>query len=477
MPTLVTCACGKQLQVKDELIGKPFRCPACKNVFPAVPPSATEAESLPAAIPLGPPAPNSVEPVASWSTGPDTAARFYIVAGTERRGPFSLAQMANEAISVETMVWKSGMPDWAKVGQVPELQELLRRLSASPPPLPDAIPVLQVAPSSGSSRSSSPWNPITVAWLGLLFSPVWAGIMAAINTRRLKTNGHVARPIAIGVGSLILDLIINLWVDIYLLDLLLYTGAVGLIAFFDLLPQRQAYQQHIAREPVSGRWLVPSLAGSPLALLVLFSFGIYPLIPLEPRQVCEKFVQASSESELRKYTTANLGPALKELAKSTDQNSQSKMTFELTDEAPAPEGVGGYAVGFRMMQMQKGEASAGEGLFHLVHWDGQWKIEELYLTALNRQPLEPWFALSRDYSQLAQPASANSSVAQQQHWYNDPKTSQVVRGTGMIARANWSKIAKSCGAVMVAIIAGFAFIGKVLSWIFHRGSSEKQSSV
>jgi hypothetical protein len=37
MPVTVSCSCGKQLKVKDELIGKRVRCPACGNTFPVTP--------------------------------------------------------------------------------------------------------------------------------------------------------------------------------------------------------------------------------------------------------------------------------------------------------------------------------------------------------------------------------------------------------------------------------------------------------
>lgn len=34
MPLLVACSCGKKLKVRDELIGKKVKCPACGNVLP-----------------------------------------------------------------------------------------------------------------------------------------------------------------------------------------------------------------------------------------------------------------------------------------------------------------------------------------------------------------------------------------------------------------------------------------------------------
>ena len=37
MPITVTCTCGKSLKVRDELIGKRVKCPACGNAFPVTP--------------------------------------------------------------------------------------------------------------------------------------------------------------------------------------------------------------------------------------------------------------------------------------------------------------------------------------------------------------------------------------------------------------------------------------------------------
>src|SRR5260370_19743572 len=37
MPVLVSCSCGKQLRVPDEVVGKSVRCPVCKAVVLATP--------------------------------------------------------------------------------------------------------------------------------------------------------------------------------------------------------------------------------------------------------------------------------------------------------------------------------------------------------------------------------------------------------------------------------------------------------
>ena len=67
-------------------------------------------------------------------------------------------------------------------------------MAPSPPPPPTP---------AGCERpvQAAAWNPQTIAWLGLLLSPVWAGIMAAINTRRLHVKLPIWRPIVVSVGA------------------------------------------------------------------------------------------------------------------------------------------------------------------------------------------------------------------------------------------------------------------------------------
>ena len=51
MPILLPCSCGKKLRVKDELIGRKFRCPSCGAVLPVAPVAKEEKEEA-AAAPL-----------------------------------------------------------------------------------------------------------------------------------------------------------------------------------------------------------------------------------------------------------------------------------------------------------------------------------------------------------------------------------------------------------------------------------------
>jgi membrane protease subunit (stomatin/prohibitin family) len=65
------------------------------------------------------------------------AALYHVAVGGAQAGPFDMATLARQAATGEltrmTLVWKPGMPQWAKAGDLPELQSLFAN---TPPPLP-----------------------------------------------------------------------------------------------------------------------------------------------------------------------------------------------------------------------------------------------------------------------------------------------------------------------------------------------------
>lgn len=261
-----------------------------------------------------------------------------------------------------------------------------------PPPPPPPLPTRTVF----QVQRVQPWNPRLIGWLGLIFSPVWAGVMASINGRRLQTGSPVWRPIAIGVGSLLLDIFISIaFVDSYLLDLVLYLGGLWLIWGYDLQPQIALFDQQGRKQSDNAlQWMVPSLAGAPIALLVFLNFIVTPFLPLEPREVCNRFVTASTAEKAGKYTTTNLWPALDTLTESGEA-PWKRGTLTLTDEAIAPKDVGGYLVGFRSHRKAAAGPELVEGVFHLVDWQGKWQIENVYVTATDGRQLAEWLALSQ----------------------------------------------------------------------------------
>ena len=65
------------------------------------------------------------------------AALYHVAQGQAQSGPFDMAALQQQAstgqINRNTLVWKNGMPQWAKAGDVPELSPLFANV---PPPIP-----------------------------------------------------------------------------------------------------------------------------------------------------------------------------------------------------------------------------------------------------------------------------------------------------------------------------------------------------
>jgi membrane protease subunit (stomatin/prohibitin family) len=79
-------------------------------------------------------------PPAAASAGPPplpAVDQWYLGVGGQQRGPFDLgglsAQISGGTLTLATLVWKTGMAQWAPAGQVPELAGLF---GSTPPPLP-----------------------------------------------------------------------------------------------------------------------------------------------------------------------------------------------------------------------------------------------------------------------------------------------------------------------------------------------------
>jgi len=65
------------------------------------------------------------------------AAAFHVAVGSSQTGPFDLAVLRQQAaagkLTRDSLVWRNGMAQWAKAGDVPELAPLFAEV---PPPLP-----------------------------------------------------------------------------------------------------------------------------------------------------------------------------------------------------------------------------------------------------------------------------------------------------------------------------------------------------
>ena len=307
-----------------------------------------------------------------------------------------------------------------------------------------------------------------IAWLGLAFSPVWCGVMAAMNAKRLGLKSPAYRPILIGVGSVFLSVLVELlWFESWLFNVLLYCGAIWVIWMDDLLSQVVTYEQQPKdASDFPDHWIAPTLSGLPLGLMVIVVLVVAPLLPLSPREVCEEFVAAGSAQERKQHSTNKLWPALDPLGRVFFGGP--KGSFELLDEAQAPPDMGGYFVAYRVVVSPNN--TVAEGVFHLVAYSGPWKVEEIYLTTINGVEQSQWPAVSRDYRELFPAGTVDASIAS--------------TGSGTPKKANSDTVYKDYWKKSVFVLAawklgkwGFVVLAVLLSGLIAllRGDKPSQS--
>ena len=65
--------------------------------------------------------------------------KYFIAVGGQQQGPYTIDELRSMEIYADTLVWKSGMPDWQPASAVEELSGIVRTPSTPPqpePPLP-----------------------------------------------------------------------------------------------------------------------------------------------------------------------------------------------------------------------------------------------------------------------------------------------------------------------------------------------------
>lgn len=307
------------------------------------------------------------------------------------------------------------------------------------------------------------WNPATIAWFGILFTPVWCGVMAAINARRLRVASPIWRPIAIGIGGLLGLEFLTSFFDSWLVEIAAYLGIVFWLWKSDLEPQSAAFEAR-SMQRTSASWLFPVLAGSPGAVVAVLGLVIAPLIPPTPQEVCQQFLNAASMKHAKTLTTTNLWPALDTLAGLPGDLEEQAGHFEITAEEPAAASLGGHLVAYRMLTEKRTGNETMEGIFHLVDRGGSWKIEDIYYTSFNGEALAEPARLSQTYRNLIQGSGNGKSVAAQNPHRTTGRTHSgpvVSRGAAvMIGRALFTGLLASPAVKKLGLLiaAGFAAI-------------------
>lgn len=58
---------------------------------------------------------------------------YYILNGSEQQGPYTIDQLRGR-VTPQTLVWREGLPDWIRAGDLPELSGLLAPEGTVPTP-------------------------------------------------------------------------------------------------------------------------------------------------------------------------------------------------------------------------------------------------------------------------------------------------------------------------------------------------------
>ena len=407
-------------------------------------------------------------------TDPRAAQCFWVMQGDRPGGPYDVEKI-HELLTAGTIGWQSpacpvGESGWLplietpgvgptkipfaivtepKVSELPNL-DISRAISPGNAP---ALPAVK-PPSHSEISAKRPWNPILIAWLGILFTPMWAGVMAAINGKRLQSSVSPWLPLGIGFGFLV----IASFIESDLLSWGLYVGAVIALWIVVLYDQSCRFEKWVvAPNAVTGSWVWPSVAGVPLALLVI----VAAFAPLEPRTVCEKFVAAKSDSDRETWTTLNLRSSLSAFA---DKPGTARKHWELLDEVPAPVEFGGLFVVYRLFA-DAGPRRRTEGLFHLININGDWKIEDVYVLSQDGVDFHTWGRISSNPYLISPdgrfpPPNQNATTPKA-----EPKATDTSYGSWfvvgrMVTVACQSKTAKAIGIGLIALLAAISKLGK-----------------
>lgn len=116
--------------------------------------------------------------------------QYYILLNGAKQGPFTLEELYKQNLSRQTMVWKTGMPDWVMAKDMPELADLIAQL---PPDIPTQ------APNQKQNTEDKPMMPkswLVESILVTLFCCLPFGIVGIIYSTQISSNYNCGNYIA-----------------------------------------------------------------------------------------------------------------------------------------------------------------------------------------------------------------------------------------------------------------------------------------
>lgn len=107
---------------------------------------------------------------------------YYILIGTEQQGPLSTEDLRGR-VTPQTYVWREGLPDWIRAGDLPELSGLLVPEGAVPPP------------TQGQTVGTKPKDYLVESILVTLFCCMVFGILGivySVQANSAFSSGNIA---------------------------------------------------------------------------------------------------------------------------------------------------------------------------------------------------------------------------------------------------------------------------------------------
>jgi hypothetical protein len=268
-------------------------------------------------------------------------------------------------------------------------------------------------PSPLMPLSKGAWNPRSIALLGIICSPLWAGGMAAMNARRLGNGLSIWRPILIALGGFVLTGVIDacfsttyFWTP-WSLTLTIYLITLYLLWRLSLSRQWVPYTHRTQKS--QAKWVWPGIIAAPLAIYVFLVFVASPFSPLEPREVAQRCLEAKELATCERYSTPRLWPAMQAIyasSKSAAEDSPVQITYD-RDGDP---GSHTHWVGCVSYLMDATGRHTIDGHVRMVDFDGTWKVDEIYFDAFDSHSFSQPVAISEDYHLLI-PAAAPAAIA------------------------------------------------------------------
>ena len=121
--------------------------------------------------------------------------------------------------------------------------------------------------------------------MGIAFTPMWSGVLAATNAYHLGLN-MLWRPVVVGVLAVLLCLLLP-----WILSIIVYAGALILIWRFDLQPQ---FATIASQASSSNRdLLIPCLAGAPLALFAFVGLLVLPFADSSEPTSMDRYIEST----------------------------------------------------------------------------------------------------------------------------------------------------------------------------------------